>query len=357
MRSIVLAGALAACAACTSKPDPHAGHTASAPASSDAASAAAVHVNPLVAPGPAPAGMVWVPGGTFWMGCENCGMPDALPVHLVAVDGFWMDRTPVTNAEFERFVQRHRIRHGGRAAARSERLSWRAARQAGAGLRRVHADVDAGAARQSSAVVALHAGRELEASGRPGQQREGARGSSCCARRLRGRDRVREVGREASADGSRVRVRRARRPRSTDVPVGQRDEPGRQGGGEYLAGTVPGERPGRGRLSRHVAGDRVSVERIRTLRHGRQRVAVVPPTGTGPTPTRPGHSPARSLAIRRGPPTASTRRSRALPNECCAADRISARIRYCARYLVGSRGKSEISSGTSNLGFRLAQTR
>jgi formylglycine-generating enzyme len=53
---------------------------------------------------PAPAGMVWIPGGTFWMGCQDCGMPDALPVHRVAVDGFWMDRTPVTNAEFERFV-------------------------------------------------------------------------------------------------------------------------------------------------------------------------------------------------------------------------------------------------------------
>ena len=32
-------------------------------------------------------------------------MPDALPVHLVEVEGFWMDRTPVTNAEFERFVK------------------------------------------------------------------------------------------------------------------------------------------------------------------------------------------------------------------------------------------------------------
>ena len=39
------------------------------------------------------------------MGCDNCGMPDALPVHLVAVEGFWMDRTPVTNAEFSRFVE------------------------------------------------------------------------------------------------------------------------------------------------------------------------------------------------------------------------------------------------------------
>jgi formylglycine-generating enzyme required for sulfatase activity len=29
---------------------------------------------------------------------------------------------------------------------------------------------------------------------------------------------------------------------------------------------------------------------------------------------------------------------------------------YCARYLVGSRGKGEVSSGTSNLGFRLVQS-
>src|SRR5215510_11503019 len=53
----------------------------------------------------APANMVWIAGGTFWMGCEGCGMPDALPVHHVSIDGFWIDRTPVTNAEFERFVK------------------------------------------------------------------------------------------------------------------------------------------------------------------------------------------------------------------------------------------------------------
>jgi formylglycine-generating enzyme len=104
--SIGLAFVLMACAGCTSQPDAHADHHAvSAARSTDATAAAAVHVNAAAAPGPAPAAMVWVPGGTFWMGCENCGMPDALPVHLVAVDGFWMDRTPVTNAEFQRFVK------------------------------------------------------------------------------------------------------------------------------------------------------------------------------------------------------------------------------------------------------------
>jgi formylglycine-generating enzyme required for sulfatase activity len=29
---------------------------------------------------------------------------------------------------------------------------------------------------------------------------------------------------------------------------------------------------------------------------------------------------------------------------------------YCARYLVGSRGKGEVSSGSSNLGFRLVRS-
>jgi formylglycine-generating enzyme required for sulfatase activity len=49
-------------------------------------------------------GMAWIPGGTFHMGCADCGMPDAAPVHSVTVDGFWMDATPVTNAQFTKFV-------------------------------------------------------------------------------------------------------------------------------------------------------------------------------------------------------------------------------------------------------------
>jgi sulfatase modifying factor 1 len=65
---------------------------------------AAARIDTTGPPGPAPEGMIWVPGGTFWMGCETCGMPDALPVHLVTVRGFWMDRTPVTNAAFAKFV-------------------------------------------------------------------------------------------------------------------------------------------------------------------------------------------------------------------------------------------------------------
>lgn len=53
-----------------------------------------------------PAGMVWVPGGEFSMGSTDpLARPDESPVHRVRVDGFWMDQTEVTNAQFSAFVE------------------------------------------------------------------------------------------------------------------------------------------------------------------------------------------------------------------------------------------------------------
>jgi sulfatase modifying factor 1 len=49
--------------------------------------------------------MVWVPGGTFLMGSELADYPEEGPTHYAAVDGFWMDETPVTIAQFRRFVK------------------------------------------------------------------------------------------------------------------------------------------------------------------------------------------------------------------------------------------------------------
>jgi len=54
-------------------------------------------------PGQAPEGMVWIPGGEFWMGAEE--FPDAQPWHRVSVDGIWMDKTEVTNDQFTKFVK------------------------------------------------------------------------------------------------------------------------------------------------------------------------------------------------------------------------------------------------------------
>lgn len=66
--------------------------------------------------GTAPENMVWIPGGEFSMGAaeptgvdmNEVGMratEDSRPIHRVSVDGFWMDATEVTNAQFEKFVK------------------------------------------------------------------------------------------------------------------------------------------------------------------------------------------------------------------------------------------------------------
>ena len=47
--------------------------------------------------------MIWIPAGTFRMGSDK-HYPEEAPVHSVTVDGFFMDRTPVTNREFRKFV-------------------------------------------------------------------------------------------------------------------------------------------------------------------------------------------------------------------------------------------------------------
>jgi formylglycine-generating enzyme required for sulfatase activity len=53
-----------------------------------------------------PIGMVWVPSGEFLMGSDHrLAKPNERPAHKVDVNGFWMDRTHVTNAQFARFVE------------------------------------------------------------------------------------------------------------------------------------------------------------------------------------------------------------------------------------------------------------
>lgn len=99
---------LAVLSACSPIPSPSspASSTNKAPQAEGAVAAA---------PGPAPEGMAWIPGDEFNMGAaeptgadhNHVGMQatnDARPIHRVAVDGFWMDKTEVTNDAYARFV-------------------------------------------------------------------------------------------------------------------------------------------------------------------------------------------------------------------------------------------------------------
>lgn len=61
-------------------------------------------VEPAPPPGQSPfPGMVWSPGGVFTMGSDH-HYPEERPARRVRVDGFWIDRTPVTNDQFQAFV-------------------------------------------------------------------------------------------------------------------------------------------------------------------------------------------------------------------------------------------------------------
>lgn len=54
-----------------------------------------------------PQGMVWIPGGKFMQGAlptDDLAMMHEKPAHELIVDGFFMDITEVTNAEFKKFV-------------------------------------------------------------------------------------------------------------------------------------------------------------------------------------------------------------------------------------------------------------
>jgi formylglycine-generating enzyme required for sulfatase activity len=49
------------------------------------------------------AGMAFIPAGTFSMG-SNRHRPEERYTHIVRVEGFWIDRHEVTNAQFSKFV-------------------------------------------------------------------------------------------------------------------------------------------------------------------------------------------------------------------------------------------------------------
>ena len=113
--------------------------------------------NQTPAPTPAPAGMVWIPGGEFSMGCltpseGHCtaatmnSVKDSQPIHRVYVDGFWMDKTDVTNDEFDKFVKATGLqdRRGDRADQGA--VPHRAAGESGGRFHGLHSHAGTGAA-------------------------------------------------------------------------------------------------------------------------------------------------------------------------------------------------------------------
>ena len=108
--------------------------------------------------------MVWIPGGTFWMGADDASMQDAGPVHEVTLDGFWLDRTEVTNRQFARFVTATGYVTVAERQPDPADFPGVPAGEARPRLAGLHAAGRRGLARESAGLVELCPGRQLEAS-------------------------------------------------------------------------------------------------------------------------------------------------------------------------------------------------
>ncbi len=218
------------------------------------------------------ADMCFVPAATFRMGSDH-HYPEEAPAHVVAVDGFWMDRYAVTNRDFERFV--------------------RATGYVTLAERPVDPALYPGAQPEllvpSSVVFVNRRGRSTCATRTTGggtlRVRTGvtraAREARCRAcgitRSFMSRSRTRppsRMGRKKAAYRSGVGARSPRRPRSRGVRLGRRAGAERPIAGQHLAGRVSvAEHKGR-RLRMDGSSRIVSAERLRPSRDGRQRLGV-----------------------------------------------------------------------------------
>jgi formylglycine-generating enzyme required for sulfatase activity len=181
-------------------------------------------------------GMIFIPGGTFCMGSGR-HYPEEAPVHRVAVDAFWMDRTPVTNRQFKEFVKA--TGHVTFVEITPDPKDY-----PGAPPHMLYAGslVFAPPARpvdlRNWGNGGPSEGRRLASPLRPREQHQRARQPSGRARELRRCARLRQMGGQGAADRGGVRIRRPRRARRRRLQ-GDEFTPG----GKHMANTWQGEFP------------------------------------------------------------------------------------------------------------------
>ena len=217
--------------------------------------------------------MVWIPGGEFSMGSDRF-YPEERPIRRVAVDGFWMDEHPITVDEFRRFVDATGYVTVAEQPLDPAEYPGRRPEPAHPRLDRLPSVSRPDRSQRQPGLVAVPARRILEATRRPRQHPRRTRRASGRPRRQRRRRGLRELGRQGASDGGRMGVRCPRRTRGRHLRVGRRALPGRPTAGEHLARGVPSAEPRAGRVRRHLPGRQLPAQRLRALRHHRQRLGV-----------------------------------------------------------------------------------
>jgi hypothetical protein len=156
-------------------------------------------------------------------------MPDALPSHVVTVDGFWMDSTPITNAQFEKFVAGTRYVTVAERPLNASDFPGVPADKLVPGSAVFRATADPVPLDNPLRWWHYTAGASWQRPEGPGSTTKG---------------REDHPGRQACAKRSGIRVCRTRRSRSKSLLVGQRAQTWEQARVEHLAGDVSGARSG-----------------------------------------------------------------------------------------------------------------
>ena len=295
------------------------------------------------------------------MGCEDPrGLPhggpdamtDARPIHRVYVDGFWIDQY----RSDQRSVRGASSQATGYVTV-AERTPT-AAEFPGAPPENLVAGSVVFTPPAEPVPLDNHYqwwsyvhGSELASSARARQQYRRPRqlpGRARCLRRCRG---LRPLGRQAAADRGRVGIRRPRRHGRRALFLGRRVSPRRQMDGQHLARAVP--RPQYGRTTDSPALPPSASSRPMAMASSTWPATSGngAPTGIAPILIRWRRRRTWS-AIRRGPRAASTPPSPASPSACIRGGSFLCTEEYCTRYMIGTRGKGEVSSGSNHLGFR-----
>lgn len=126
---------------------------------------------------PKPNGMVLIPGGDFIMGSDR-HYPEEARAHRARVDDFWIEKTPVTNRDFRRFVGRTGHVTFAEIAPDPKDYPGRAAVHATRRLARLREVVGAGRSHELVELVDLQLRRRLAAPLRTRKLNRGARRSS-----------------------------------------------------------------------------------------------------------------------------------------------------------------------------------
>ena len=292
-------------------------------------------------PAETPAGMVWIPGGEFSMGSEEPAFRDARPIHRVRVDGFWMDATEVTNAQFAKFVEATGYVTIAERTPKAEDFPGAPPENLVAGS--IVFTPPAGPVPLDThfhwwSYVKGANWRHPEG---PASDLKGRENYPVVHVALGRRAGLREVGGQAPADRGRVGVRRPRRARPQALRLGRRVPARRQVHGNIFQGHFPDKNtaartasPASPRSARSRPTATASTTWPATCGSGA-------PTGTAPTTI--GRLAAEG-GVARNPPGPPDSLDPAEPGVAEAGQKGGSFLctdQYCTRYMPGGRGKGE----------------